>query len=470
MILEEDGMPLCLAESSFSLRPGYAATSDAVLDTQDQILEQISCMGYPLASIIDRQVVVDQESKKVFVTFVVSRGPLAYFGTVEVEGLCKVKRGYVNRRILWSYGDLYNPNKVAETDAYLQESELFSIVTVRPADVVDSEGHLPMLIRVEEKKYRHVGAGVSYSTDESAGAMAQWSHDNFLGWGDSLGLNGEWSQIIKRATLVYAMPDFFRRNQDLLFSAEARREDAPGFIERELSFLVRIDKRVTNYFSYNYGGRYEYLLSTKSDNDANYNLLSLPIQLRWDTSNRLLNPTRGTTIAYFSTPYLAVGNEHITFWKQEIFAATYHPIFSSGAVLIAFSGQLGSIFGQSRYEIPAPKRFYGGSSTTLRGYKYLTVSPLEGKKPLGGRSIVVGSVEPRVRILDKLYFATFYDIGNVYSTPFPQFDKKLLRSTGVGIRYLTALGPFRLDIGFPLDKRKGIDKTFQIYASLGQTF
>lgn len=469
-ILDEEGDPLCIDTSELAVQIGCPARSDMILDAQDQILEKIACWGYPLSSIVDREVIVDQESKRVSVTYVVHPGPIAYFGPLEIEGLCKVRRGYINRRILWSEGELYNPNQVSCTNAYLQESGLFSIVTVHPSDTVDEEGDLPMLIRVEEKKYRHIGAGVSYSTDESAGVMAQWSHDNFSGWGDTLSLSGEYSKIIKRATLLYGMPDFFRKDRDLLYSAEVRREDTVGFTERELSFLLRISEKINDCFSFNYGGRYERLLSTKSDNDSNYHLLSAPIQVRWDTSNRLLNPTRGITIAYFGTPYKAVLNSHISFFRQELFAATYHPILPSGSILLALSGQLGSIVGQSRFSIPAPKRFYAGSSTGLRGYKYLSVSPLSGKKPIGGRSLIIGSVEPRFRILDKLYLATFYDIGNVYDSSFPRLNKKLLRSTGVGIRYLTPLGPFRLDIGFPLDKRKGIDKTFQIYASLGQTF
>ena len=311
---------------------------------------------------------------------------------------------------------------------------------------------------------------MTISTDESAGALAQWSHDNLTGWGDALAAVGEYSKVVKRATLLYARPDFYGRNQDLLFSAEVRREDTPGFIERETSFLIRINKRVNKFLCYNYGARYEWLLSTKSDNNANYNLLSLPVQVRWDTSNRLLNPTCGTTIAYFGTPYKAIFNSHISFFKQELLAATYQPMTSSGRFILALSAQLGSIIGQSTFLIPAPKRFYAGSSTSLRGYKYLTVSPLDGKKPVGGRSLMIYQVEPRVRIFEKIYLAVFYDIGNVYSTPFPRLREKLLSSAGVGIRYLTPVGPFRLDIAFPLNKRKGIDNTFQIYASIGQTF
>jgi translocation and assembly module TamA len=470
-IVNEENMSMEFCLSNLSLKGGLPARSDVILESEEKIFETLAANGFPLARILKREVVVDQDSKLVFVKYIVNSGPLAYFGPLCVQGLKKLRPQFVKRRVMWRKGQLYNPHFVECTDTYLQESGLFSYVVILPADTVDPQGNLPMLIQLEEKKFRHIGAGVSYSTDESAGALLQWGHDNLTGWGDAFSFVGEYSEVIKRATFLYGMPDFYGRNQDLLYSLELRREDAPGFIEREASFLVRISRKINNCFSFNYGGRYEKLLSTKSDNDENYNLLSLPVQIRWDTSNRLLSPTSGTTIAYFATPYQAIIGEDIFFFRQELFAATYQPITAKGGILMALSAQLGSIVGQTTLNIPAPKRFYAGSSTSLRGYKYLSVSPLDDRKPLGGRSLMIFQIEPRFRIYwEKLYFATFYDIGNVFDSPFPNFYEKLLRSWGVGIRYLTPVGPFRLDIAFPIDKRKGIDKSFQIYASIGQTF
>jgi len=470
-IVDSDGTPWWVRERCLNLRVGSPAYSSVILDTEEQILAELGACGYPLACIADRQVVVNQESKEVNVTYIVEPGPIAYFGAVCIEGLRKVKPGFIKRRIGWKKGELYHPKAIDCTDAFIQESGLFTYVVVRPGEAVEEDGTLPMIIQVEEKKFRHIGAGVSYSTDESAGALLQWSHDNLRGWGDALAFVGEYSEVVKRATLLYGIPDFYGRNQDLSYSAELRREDTPGFIEREISLLVRFSKKVSHCFFYNVGGRYERLISTKSNHDANYHLLSLPVQVRFDTSNRLLNPTCGTTIAYFGTPYQSIFDSNIFFLKQELFAVTYHPLCASGRFVLAASTQLGSITCQSLNFVPAPKRFFAGSSTTLRGYRYLTVSPLEGTKPIGGRSIFVFSIEPRMKIwLDNLYFAAFFDMGNVFRNPFPVWDEKMLRSIGCGLRYFTPLGPFRLDIAFPIDKRKHIDNAFQIYASIGQTF
>ncbi len=461
--------PLSIS-GDFSVTMGLPARTDAILDTEEQILNLLGSEGYPLATLVNRDVVVDQASKTVCVAYTIDMGPIAYFGPLQIDGLKKVRRSFIEQRVAWEEGGLFNPQLVACTDLNLQQTGLFSYVMITPVKCLKENGTLPMLIQLEEKKFRHIGAGVSYSTDESAGLLLQWSHDNFSGWGDALALIGEASAVVKRATLLYARPHFYGLNQDLLYSAEIRREDTPGFIEREISLLIRLDRKIAPCLHFNYGGRYERLVSTKSNHNANYNLVSLPLQLRWDTSNRLLNPTRGTIVSYCATPYQAFVDSSIFFFKHEILATTYQPMTPKGGILMALSAQAGSIMGQSTIEVPAPKRFYSGSSTSLRGYKYLTVSPLVGNKPVGGRSYFIFQIEPRFRIYQALYLAPFFDIGNVYATPWPKWHEKMLRSYGVGLRYLTPVGPFRLDIGFPIDKRRGIDKTFQIYASIGQTF
>lgn len=470
LLSDENGENLRFPDLTLDLKEGCLARADVILDTQDQILEHIACLGYPLAKIERQQVVVDQKTKTVHVSYILCKNERAFFGPVVIDGLRKIRRALIHRQIQWREGELYNPHSIACTNAYLQGSGLFSLVSIRPSDRIDENGYLPMLIALEEKKYRHIGCGVGYSTDESVGGTGQWSHDNLTGWGDSFSLLGEYSSVIKRATVFYTMPDVFRRNQNFVFSTEWRREDAPGFIEQELSVLARVERKVNNCFSFNYSGRYERLMSTKSDNNENYHLFSLPIQIRYDTSDRLLNPTKGTLATYLFTPYQSALHDQFFFLKQEFLFAGYLPITTNGNLIFAFSAQVGSISGQNRRIIPAPKRFYAGSSTGLRGYSYLTVSPLCGTKPVGGRSLMIFQLEPRYRIWNKLYFAAFYDFGNVYSSPFPELDKRLLTSAGCGIRYLTPLGPFRLDIGFPLEKRKGIDNSFQIYASIGQTF
>ena len=88
---------------------------------------------------------------------------------------------------------------------------------------------------------------------------------------------------------------------------------------------------------------------------------------------------------------------------------------------------------------------------------------------LGGGRLSYTSLETRFK-LDSFGWAFFYEVGNVYSQIFPQLFNKQLQSIGVGVHYYTQVGPLRLDVAFPLEPRKGIDKSFQFSFSIGQAF
>jgi translocation and assembly module TamA len=61
-------------------------------------------------------------------------------------------------------------------------------------------------------------------------------------------------------------------------------------------------------------------------------------------------------------------------------------------------------------------------------------------------------------------------MGNVYTTQYPTWQGKWFKSVGLGIRYYSFMGPFRLDIAFPLNRRKDIDPACKVLVSIGQTF
>jgi translocation and assembly module TamA len=89
---------------------------------------------------------------------------------------------------------------------------------------------------------------------------------------------------------------------------------------------------------------------------------------------------------------------------------------------------------------------------------------------VGGNYLIELSLELRLRISERFGLVGFLDGGNAFNAPDPDFSQGLLWGTGVGLRYYSPIGPFRLDIGFPLDRRPGLDDSFQVYVSLGQAF
>ena len=120
--------------------------------------------------------------------------------------------------------------------------------------------------------------------------------------------------------------------------------------------------------------------------------------------------------------------------------------------------------------MPANLRFYAGGGGSVRGFAYQTAGELdEEHDPIGGRSLFEVSGEVRVRVTETIGVVAFVDAGTAFTSTVPDFDDELRIGVGPGIRYFSPIGPFRLDVGFPVNPRDS-DDAFQLYISLGQAF
>jgi translocation and assembly module TamA len=113
---------------------------------------------------------------------------------------------------------------------------------------------------------------------------------------------------------------------------------------------------------------------------------------------------------------------------------------------------------------------YAGRGNSVRRYRFQYVGPLVNKKPLGGQSLLELSGEVRVKLAERIGFATFLDGGGAFRNESPQLDSNIRWGAGMGVRYYSSLGPFRVDVAVPLQPRRGIDDAFELYLSMGQAF
>ncbi|GAB4231352.1 MAG: autotransporter assembly complex family protein [Chlamydiales bacterium] len=457
--------------SSIGIRIGHPVRPSSIVTAESLLIGRMALCGYPLAIITNRKVIADMDQKTISVYLHVDSGPPAYFGATQIVGTEKVRDLVILRKIHWLYGEHYNPLAVDRTQEAIEASGLFCSVVVTPAEKVDERGYLPMLIEVTESKHRTVGAGISYNTQLGGGITASWEHRNVRNLGEKMSLKTDLWMIRQRGELLYSQPDFICPGQDLLWIAEAERERTKGFTENFLSFSMLIDRRLNEWTKYSYGITFKELESEDTENsNGTFSLLKVPFHWRWSNADDLLNPTKGAILNYRATPTLEVTQQNF-YLIQTLAYSTYYSLIRDGSIVLAAKISLGSISCKPNQTIPAPERFYAGSENTIRGYKYLTVSPLNAKDdPVGGRSLMFYSLEIRTRLTEKFGWVFFYDMGNVYNQVWPGFDRKQLQSGGLGIRYHTPVGPLRLDIAFPFNRRKGIDNRWEFYLSMGQSF
>ncbi len=457
-----------LTPEFLGLKIGSPALSVHIVNAELSILNELARCGYPLASVEKRKVIVDMQSKEVEAAACIDEGPFSKFGPLTIFGLKEVQPRFIFEKIAWKEGNTYRADDVEHTQKRLLNSDLFSSVLISHDEKLDENGELPIKMRLSEAKHRQIAFGLFYATVDGPGAMFTWTNRNLRGLGESISFNGEFSKRYLAGTLTYKKPDFFVEDQTLRGLGQIERQDIRAFTAFIYRFASFLDRKVDNRRNFSIGLEVQHLKVTNSANNGTYNLIDLPIFARYNTADDLLNPTKGYSVVYQPHFFQSLQHGHQHFIKQRLTTTFYVPIMKKW-LIFAMRAQFGSIAGARQKDIPLPHLFLGGSEDDLRGYRYLTVSPLNADdKPLGGRSAIFLTLEPRFRF-GNVGIVPFADFGTVAFNELPTVDTKWFKSIGLGLRYFTFFGPLRLDIGFPLDRRS-IDPAFRIYASIGQTF
>jgi translocation and assembly module TamA len=457
---------------AFGLEIGGPARSAPVLAAEAKIVDVFAQHGRPFAKVTNRRVVVDHGTRTMSVTYSVETGSVAKFGPVAIEGLTGIDPGYVERRVGWQRGAVFDLRAVEQTRKALVDSGLFNTVRILNGKEVDGAGEVPMTISLTERLPHSIGAGISYNTSEGFGASTFWEHRNLFGGAEKLRLSAEFAQ--DRLGLVgnYRQPDFLRKDDDLVATAELAEDTPVAYASRRQRLFSGVERRFGHLISGGAGLQFEHANVTEAARRLTqaYSLASVPFFFRRDVTDDLLNPTTGTRASVTVTPYASVGGRNLTFASARLTGSAYRKLGGSDRFVIAGFGALGSIVGESRDALPADKRLYEGGGGSLRGYGYQLAGPLNGDhKPFGGRSSIEFGGELRIKITETIGIVPFLEAGNVYDQSFPKLGNRLLYDTGIGARYYTPVGPVRFDVAVPLSKRPG-DASFQIYVSLGQAF
>jgi len=471
--MEKQPLELCkpFDLSQLELKLGEPVNAQKIIDSRLILLSKLAECGYPLSKVDNQESIVDTQKKTMDIELCVEKGPLCHFGPISLVGLKSIHPQFIEKKIQWDEGDIYSPEKIEDTQKRLLQTDLFSSALITHSGELDESHNLPIKIHLTESKHKSVSIGVSYATIERFGTSFTWANRNFRGMGELLSIEGELAQRYYAGTATYMKPDFRKLDQDFFTRLQASREKIHVYLAFSYSAIARIDRKYKNTWYSSWGVKSEFVDVTNSINNGKYMLVYLPLFLKYSTANSLLNPSRGFSLSYIPVPYASVGNHKSVFFKQVFLAETYFPFTKDDWFVLAFRFQLGSLIGPKVRRLPMTKLFFGGSDDDLRGYRYRTVSPLNSTgDATGGRSAIYFTVEPRFKVTSSIGLVPFLDLGTVDTTQYPNPTHKWHKSTGIGLRYYTFFGPFRLDVGFPLNRRKDIDPRYRIYASIGQTF
>ena len=475
-----DHKPLAVPHADkLPLKAGDPARTAPVVATETALLGALGNNGHPFAKAEDRRVEIDRAAHTMDVTYTLDPGPLQRFGPVAIEGLERLNPEYVEGRVRWQRGAIYDEAKVEETRRALITSGLFSTVRITPVADPDNPDDVRMTIDATERLHRSLGVGVAYNTSQGPAARAFWENRNLFGNAEYLRISAEGGQQIAGFRTNFRRPDFLTVDQDLLASAEIVNDTPVAYHSRRGVALVGIERRFSPELTAGIGvqGTKANVVpeanpnpTTASAPTQHYSLIGGPAYLKLDETDNLLNPTRGYRAQLSVMPAHTVSGPDLTFVSNLVAGSTYWGIGPEQRAILAGKLAVASLDGAPFAQLPADQRIYAGGGGSIRPYGYQLAGPLDiGNKPFGGRSSLVLNLEARVRITENIGIVPFVDAGSYYESPAPQIGRTLLYGVGLGFRYYTAFGPLRLDLATPLHKRTA-DSPIQVYISLGQAF
>lgn len=469
------------APEALGLAIGSVARAPAVVDAEGRILPRFAEKGYAYARLTDRKLLVDHAVQGMDVTYVVDPGPKVSFGEVSFTGLDEVSLRAAQRRLPWRTGDLYHPATMEEGRQALADLGVFSSVRLRLADEPTADHQAPVLIDLAERPMNFVGFGADYGTEDGFGANAYWGDRNFFGNAEKLRVDASVAGIARRGETsasdfdyrlasTYQQPDFLSRRQSLNLSAEVLSERPDAYRRQALVLTASVERKLGPGLKASLGVTAEQSRVEENVQTTENTLIGVPMAVTWDRSNDLLNPTKGFRLSGAVTPYLAALGDSSSFATARVGGSAYFDFKDDGRYVGAVRGAYGAVIGGGLLDVPADKRFFAGGGGSIRGFGYQEVGPRDALgEPLGGVSLLEMSAEMRVMVTEDIGVVPFVDAGNVYTTEYPKLGQGLRYAAGIGGRYLTVIGPIRLDVAVPVNRRDG-DKAFQFYISIGQAF
>jgi translocation and assembly module TamA len=428
--------------------------------------------GWPEAELLGARHSLDRTAKTLETEVSLSPGPYAVMGELELQGDSPVKFDFLRHHALWRPGQPWRQREVDLFRETLLQTGLFKSVEADPAEADGPDGRRAVTVAVDEAPPRTVGGSVNFDSNFGPGLQLSWEHRNITGWGDKLRLElPVWADLFQLAA-NYQRPFFLSPKQNLIMRGSILHERADSYTLKAVSAAAGVDRllhrslRLRLQASLETGELDEELTSPRR-----YRIVGWPAALEWDRVDSLLDPVKGWRVALALNPYYGhyLNDFHLLKWRLD--ASFYQPVAGKRTLTLAVRGALGAMTGAHAQELPASLRFYGGGGKSLRGFEYQSVGPRNAlDKPAGGDAMNEVSAELRWRWSETMGVTAFVDGGMVYEkSDWSELGRDFLWGGGLGFRYYTPIGPFRLDLATPLNPRQE-DDPFQFYLSLGQSF
>ena len=446
--------------SSPLLRPGAVLNHGAYEDAKKLIRNQALRYGFFDGAFVEQSLAIDPEAGFADIRLVYRSGARYRFGAIVFSGDTPFDDRMLQRLVPFKAGEGYDADRLGELNRALVSTNYFSDVRVDATPEGAVERVIPVQVQLQARKPRTLAAGLGYSTDVGPRLRGTWTRHWRGAQGHRLGADFEFSSPRQNLGTWYEIPLDPPLIESLRFSTGYQMEDLVDTESERFTIGTQWQHQPENEWQRIVSLRWEQENYRTGDDEGQSTLLLPGIGFSRLHSDNKVDPNRGYRL-----------QADLTGASQALLsdADLLHLNLQARGLITVGAGhrfllrtQLGGIATNAFEVIPPSLRFFTGGDQSVRGYGYQTLSPRDDEdERVGGRYLVVGSFEYQYPLRDRWRLATFVDHGNAIDG----FSDPLVTGVGVGVRWVSPVGPIRLDLAHALDEDEG--SGFRIHFSMG---
>ncbi|WP_236549657.1 autotransporter assembly complex protein TamA [Profundibacterium mesophilum] len=452
---------------------GQPARTPAIEDAGQAALTGWREEGHAKAAAAGQDITARHAQNQLDAAIAIAPGPRVTFGDLILRGGDSVRPARLRKIAGLPSGEIFSPSELERSAQRLRRTGVFSAVALTEAETLERDGSLDIIATLTEQKPRRFGFGAEISSVEGVTLSSFWLHRNLLGGAERLRVEGEVSGIGGKTggmdysfATRYSRPATLTPDTDLYVLAELARLEEPDYTSRIGSVGFGFKHIFSEELEAELGVAYRFSRVTDARGETDYSMLTFPGEVTYDTREKPLDAAQGVYLKADLTPFAGFGETgsgaRLTFDTR-----SYVGFGDEDRIVLAGRVQGGSIIGAELTSVPNDYRFYSGGGGSVRGqdYQSLDVTLPDGTSS-GGASFVGLSGELRGRVTDKIGVVAFADYGYVGDETFGG-NGDSHAGAGLGLRYLTPIGPIRLDVAAPVS---GGGSGFDVYVGIGQAF
>ncbi len=467
------------------VKPGETFNAERLNNVSKRIADRFSQLGYAFAS-ANPVPEPNREKREVAFTILVDPGRRVYVRRVNITGNARTRDEIIRREVRQFENAWFDSEKVRLSRDRIDRLGFFEQVEVETPAVPGSLDQIDVNFNIKERPTGSIQAGAGYSSTEKLVLQASYTQQNVLGSGHAVSFEINTSRANRTLALTHVDPyvtidgisrttEIFERNSDLAQLSLG----SVDFTQRggAVRFGVPFTEFDTVFFGLGYEGTrigltaFSPLRYVDYVNRFGQETQALIGTVGWarDSRDNILVPTRGR----YQRAFLEVGTPALDLQYYRLTYQYQHFMPLTSRFTLAFNGEVGVGGGYGGKAYPLFKNFYAGGIGSVRGYDGGSLGPRDALgDPLGGTRRINGAVEALLPLpgADRTLRAlAFVDAGQVWGADEPVRLGALRYSVGVGMAWISPIGPLKLSYAYPL-KTEPLDRTQRFQFQIGTGF